>query len=252
MTRITLEICVDDAAGIRAAREGGADRIELCGALAVGGLTPSAGLIALAADCDLPVMAMIRPRAGDFCWTGSELDASVAEIRACRAAGLAGVVIGASLPDGRLDEAALRRLVAEASGLEITLHRAVDLTPDPDQAMRLVKALGIRRVLSSGGALTALAGIARLRAMERAAPGVRVMPGGGVSAENAGALAAVLDLREIHASGSAPLPLPRIAAVAEFGFQPAGARRTDRAKVAALRAKLDQISASRPSGCTSS
>ncbi|WP_112310576.1 copper homeostasis protein CutC [Pseudogemmobacter bohemicus] len=252
MTRITLEICVDDAAGIIAAQEGGADRIELCAALALGGLTPSAGLIALAAGCGLPVMAMIRPRAGDFCWSASELEACSAEIRACHAAGLAGVVIGASLPDGRLDEPALRRLIHEAQGLDITLHRAIDLTPDPAVAMRLAAGLGIRRVLSSGGARAALAGMARLRAMERATPGVTVMPGGGVSAENAAEFAAVLSLREIHASGSAPLPAPALPAVTEFGFQPAGARGTERTKVAALRARLDQISASRPSGCTSS
>ncbi len=251
MSRITLEICVDDAAGIRAAQEGGADRIELCAALALGGLTPPAGLMALAAG-GLPALVMIRPRAGDFCWSPSEVEALCAEIRATRAAGLAGVVIGASLPDGQLDEGVLRRLVHEAAGMEITLHRAIDLVPDPVPAMQLVESLGIRLVLSSGGAPQASAGISRLQAMSRAAPAVSVMPGGGVSAENAALFAGALPLREIHASASSLAPAPALPAVSAFGFLPPGARMTDPAKVRALRARLDQIAlqspASPPSG----
>ena len=84
MSRILLEICVDDAAGLAAARAGGADRVELCAALALGGLTPSAGLMALAARSGLPVMAMIRPRAGDFVWTPEERAAMRTEIAAAR------------------------------------------------------------------------------------------------------------------------------------------------------------------------
>ncbi len=248
MSRILLEICVDDAAGLAAARAGGADRVELCAALALGGLTPSAGLMALAARSGLPVMAMIRPRAGDFVWTPEERAAMRTEIAAARAAGLAGVVIGASLPDGQLDAATLADLVASAAGLEVTLHRAIDLTPDPVAAMRLAADLGIRRVLSSGGARTALAGLARLRAMAKAAPEVTVMPGGGISAANAAEFAAGLPLREIHASGSAPLTAPLLPQIADFGFQPPGARATDAGAVRALRQALDQIGASRPAG----
>ncbi len=248
MSRIVLEICVDDAAGLAAARAGGADRIELCAALGLGGLTPSAGLMALAAECGLPVMAMIRPRAGDFVWQPDERRAMRAEIAAARAAGLAGVVIGANLPDGRLDAGVLAEQVAAAQGMDVTLHRAIDLTPDVDAAMRLVAELGIGRVLSSGGARTAQAGLARLRAMAEAAPGVVVMPGGGVSAANAAAFAAHLPLREIHASGSVLQPAPLLAQIAEFGFQPPGARATDAGAVRALRAALDQIGMSRPAG----
>lgn len=250
MTAITLEICVDDAAGLAAAAAGGADRIELCAALALGGLTPSAGLMALAAEGPLPALAMIRPRAGDFVWSGAEVRAMRAEIAAARAAGLAGVVIGASLSDGRLDGAVLSDLVAAADGLDITLHRAIDLVPDVAEAMALCADLGIKRVLSSGGALSALAGIARLADMVR--PGLVVMPGGGVNAGNAAAFAAHLPLTEIHASCSAPLAAPADARITSFGFQPPGARGTDAGAVRALRAALDQIAASRPSGWTSS
>lgn len=246
MSRILLEVCVDDAAGIAAAVAGGADRIELCAALSLGGLTPSAGLIALAAEGPLPAMAMIRPRAGDFCWSAPERKAMLIEIAAVRAAGLAGVVIGASLPDGRLDRDCLSELVAASEGLDVTLHRAIDLVPDIADAMALCAALGIKRVLSSGGAMRASDGIARLATL--AGHGISVMPGGGVSAGNAAEIAAQIpQIREIHASCSRPLPAPADARITAFGFQPEGARGTDAALVRGLRLALDQISA-RPLG----
>lgn len=252
MSRITLEICVDDAAGIEAAIAGGANRIELCAALGLGGLSPSAGLIALAAALPIPTMAMIRPRAGDFVWSKAERAAMRAEIAAIRNAGLAGVVIGASLPDGQLDADTLAELAAAAEGMEVTLHRAIDLTPDPVAAMRLAASLGIRRVLSSGGARTAAEGLDRLAIMAAAAPDVTVMPGGGIDDGDAALFASRLPLTEIHASASVQTPPPALPAVARFGFQPAGARRTDTIRVRALRHALDQITASPPPGWTSS
>lgn len=246
MGRIRLEVCVDDAAGLAAACEGGADRIELCAALALGGLTPSAGLVALAAVAPKPVMAMIRPRSGDFWWSPTERQAMTVEIASMRQAGLAGVVIGASLPDGRLDAAALAEMIAAAEGLDVTLHRAIDLVPDVAQAMQLCRDLGIKRVLSSGGAVRGIDGIARLASM--ADYGVSVMPAGGVSAANAALFATALPtLSEIHASCSAQLPPATNAKVAAFGFQPESARGTDASLVRQLRATLDQIAA-RPAG----
>lgn len=246
MHRITLEVCVDDAEGLAAAIEGGADRIELCAALALGGLTPSAGLMALAARAPVPVMAMIRPRLGGFVWSRDERAAMLAEIAAVRASGLAGVVIGASYPDGRLDAQVLAEQVEAAIGLDVTLHRAIDLTPDPAEAMRVCAGLGIGRVLSSGGATQAVAGLTRLSAMARAAPGVTIMPGSGITAENIRLFPPALPLREVHASCAGPVPRdPQLAA---FGFQPPGARRTDVARVRALRQALDQIAASAPPG----
>lgn len=249
-SHITLEICVDAAAGLAAAVQGGADRIELCAALALGGLTPSAGLMALAAEGPLPALAMIRPRAGDFVFTRDEVRAMRLEIAAARSAGLAGVVIGASHPDGRLDRDVLAELVAAAQGLDITLHRAIDLAPDPAEAMALCARLGIARALSSGGALTAVAGIDRLAAMVR--PGVSVMPGGGVNAGNVGILSSRLPLTEVHAACSTVLAVPNDPRITQFGFQPQGLRGTDAKAVRALRTALDQIATSRPSGWTSS
>ena len=238
---IGLEVCVDDPAGLDAAVAGGVNRIELCAALGLGGLTPSARLVARAARSQVPVMAMIRPRAGDFIWTEPEIAAQLVEIATIRAAGLAGVVIGASLPDGRLDGATLAQLVVAAKGLDVTLHRAIDLAPDPVAAIGLCHDLGIRRVLSSGGAPSAQEGIARLVAMQNAAPDMTIMPGGGVSAENITALAQAFPLAEVHASCSAPAAEPADHRIASFGFLPNGARVTNAGRVRALRSALDQL-----------
>jgi copper homeostasis protein len=243
---ITLEVCVDDLGGIFAAAKGGADRIELCSALGLGGLTPSAGLIKIASEIPLPVMAMIRPRAGDFVWTRDERAALVAEIHAVRDAGLTGVVIGASLPNGELDGETLQELMQAAIGLDVTLHRAIDLTPDVNAALQICRDLGIKRVLSSGGAKTAMAGLERL--VQMATHTISVMPGGGVSAENVADLAARLPLTEVHASCSVVAPIPQNSKITEFGFLPSGARATDKNSVIALRKALDQIVAARTSG----
>lgn len=240
MTRILLEVCVDDPAGLAAAIEGGADRIELCAALGLGGLTPSPGLIGAARQSPVPVMAMIRPRAGDFIWSAEEIACMERDIAAMRAAGLAGVVIGANRRDGTLDTPVLERLMAVARGLDVTLHRAIDLTPDAGQAMIAVRALGIRRVLSSGAAPTASEGLARLSAMRAATPDVTVMPGAGVGPGNVERLARALPgLTEVHASCSEPVAAD--ASLRAFGFAPPGARRTRAASVAQLRQALDAL-----------
>ena len=234
---IKLEVCVDTAEGLTEAVAGGADRIELCAALAVGGLTPSAGLIALAAGCGVPVVAMIRPRAGDFVWSEAEIGMMEAEIAAVRAAGLAGVVLGASLPDGRLDVPVLRRLVVVAAGLELVLHRCIDLAPDMGAALEEAVALGFHRILTSGGETTAEAGAARIAALvARAAGRITVMPGSGVNPGNA-ALLKGLGIGEIHASCSVGVPVA--GRVVEMGFSPAKRRQTDADQVRALRKALE-------------
>lgn len=234
---VMLEVCVDSAAGLAQAVAGGADRIELCAALAVGGLTPSAGLIGVAAGCGVPVVAMIRPRAGDFVWSEAEVAMMEAEIAAVRAAGLAGVVLGASLPDGRLDMAVLRRLVAASDGMEPVLHRCIDMAPDMSEALEDAVGLGFRRILTSGGETTAEAGAARIGALVVQAAGrITVMPGSGVNAGNA-ALLKGLGITEIHASCSATTPVT--GRVVEMGFAPPVQRQTDADQVRALRRALE-------------
>lgn len=233
---VLIEICVDSAACLSAAVSGGADRIELCSALALGGLTPSAGFMDQAAGCGVPVMAMIRPRAGGFHWSEAELQQMETDIATARGLGLAGVVIGALDPGGRLDAPALTRLLQAADGLDCTLHRCFDLVPDPAAALEVACALGIPRVLTSGGAATAPEGAARIGALLAQAAGrIRIMPGAGVTAQTAPGLVA-LGARELHASCSVGLPQP--GRIVDLGFAPATGRQTDAALVRALRAAV--------------
>lgn len=228
-----LEVCVDTVAGLEAAVLGGAGRIELCSALALGGLTPSAGLMRQAAGCGVPVMAMIRPRAGGFVWSEAELAVMEADIAAARAAGLAGVVLGASLPNGRLDVVTLARLNGAARGLDLTLHRCFDLVPDMGEALEEAVSLGFRRILTSGSEATAEAGAGRIAALIAQAAGrIAIMPGAGVSARNVRNFIA-LGAREVHGSCSVGVAMdgPGVS----LGFGPAVERRTDAATVRALK-----------------
>lgn len=209
-----LEVVVDDPAGLAAAIAGGADRIELCAALAVSGLTPSPGLIAQAARAPIPVCAMIRPRPGGFVYTPEELEAALLDIAAMRAAGLAGIVTGATLPDGRMDIDTLSRLRDAAGGMELVIHRAFDMAPDLDEALEQIIALGACRVLTAGGTRAAVEGaqtITRLAAQARGRIGI--LAGGGVLPENA-ALLLRAGADELHSSCTSivtdPAPATRI------------------------------------------
>lgn len=237
----TLEICVENIASIAAAHAGGADRIELCSALALGGLTPSAGLIAAGVRQPLPCHAMIRPRGGDFTYDADEIAQMEQDIAYATASGMAGVVFGATL-GGMLDRAVLERLMTTVRGLarplSTTLHRAIDTLDDPVAAIDVAAELGFDRVLSSGGAATAAAGCEMLRAMRQRATGrLAVMAGSGV---DAGAVAALLaaSVDEFHASCSAPRPSGD-PALERLGFA-AAVPVTDTKRVRALREAIDR------------
>jgi len=237
---ITLEVCVDNVDGLAAALQGGADRIELCSALEIGGLTPTAGMLRAASASPVPVVAMIRPRGGDFCFNEAEIQLMLNEIDEVAAAGLQGVVLGASLADGQLDRHTLERLVRRAAvhGLRCTLHRAIDLCPDLAQATKLAIELGFERILTSGGARSASDGLAGLKSCFTAAAGrIAIMPGAGINAANVSILRAQLPLTDVHASCSGPLP-PASPPVLAFGFDTGGRRQTDSGKVAALKSVL--------------
>lgn len=238
---ILLEVCVDTAEGLEAAIAGGADRIELCSSLSEGGLTPSAGLMALAGRRGVPVRAMIRPRAGDFTFSAAEVAVMRDDIKAARDAGLAGVVIGALDATGTLDRDVLEVLLAEASGMGVTLHRAVDLLPSPREAVDVARALGIDTILTSGGAFKAPDGLDELRAMvQRAGPDLTILAGSGVRAENVAALVAASGVRAVHASCSMLRDHDDARAVA-MGFASPRHSATDRASVERMRLVLDAL-----------
>jgi copper homeostasis protein len=236
---VLLEICVDSPEGLLAAMKGGADRVEICSALALGGLTPTTTMMAGAAIDDFPAVAMIRPRPGDFVWTTEEVAHMEAEIDEAFEMGCTGVVLGANRADGRLDLKVLKQLLRRVpDGAEAVLHRCIDLTPDGPEAVEQAVSLGFDRILTSGGAPRAVDGIGRLRAMlDRAAGRITIMPGGGITADNLNGLLALLPVDEVHASGSVALPQdPRAVAL---GFTGPERRDTSLATVRALRAVLD-------------
>lgn len=240
MTNILLEVCVDDAAGLMAAVEGDADRIELCSALSVGGLTPSPGLMAMAGALDIPVYAMIRPRPGNFVFGAGDIDIMRGDIDAARAAGLAGVVLGASHPDGSLDVATLELLVAHSAGLGLTLHRAFDLVPDFAEAVDVAVELGFERILTSGGARRALEGVDALASIVAAAAGrVSIMPGSGVTLDTIDGLLSRLWVSEVHSSCSIDQPAQDQRQVS-LGFIAPSAKNTNAEVVRALKARLSR------------
>jgi copper homeostasis protein len=231
-----IEVCVDTPEGLAAALDGGADRIELCAALGLGGLTPSAGFMRLAASAPVPVHAMIRHRAGGVVYGAEDLAVMQADIIVARDCGLAGVVVGANMPDGRLDGAALADLIGAANGLSLTLHRAFDLVPDWAEALETAVTLGFHRILTSGGAPTAVAGIDRLVAVQRQAAGrIIILPGAGITAATVAALAP-MQPEEVHSSCS----VARVVSgrSVDLGFGPGVERVTDAVRVRALRAEL--------------
>lgn len=232
---ICLEICVEDLAGLRAAVSGGADRIELCSALVTGGLTPSAALVAKAVEAGVPVHVLVRPRAGDFEYDEDEIALMACEIRRRRDAGAAGVVVGALNSTGELNERALEIFREAAIGLKAVLHRAIDLTPDPCEAVQIAADLGYDHILTSGGARSAFEGRDTLRRMVGAADGrVSIMAGGGVTSENAAILVQQSGVTQIHASASPVLEWPD-SRLADFGFAVGPRRPTVSAKVAELK-----------------
>ena len=230
----TLEICIDSHAGLAAAIEGGADRIELCAALDLGGLSPPLSLLKAAQDCPVPVYCMVRPRPGDFVYAPAEIAGMCTEIAQIRDLGLAGVVLGAGQPDG-LDVAALQTLATAAEGLGRTLHRVVDLMEDRIHAVNIASDLGFERVLTSGGAPKAIDGVDSIASMVAAAPeGLSVMPGGGVTPEDAADILRRTGAGEIHGSASR-ITAAGSSKLRELDFIGDRQRETDAATVRALK-----------------
>ena len=245
----TLEVCVDSTASALAAKRGGADRLELCADLIIGGTTPSPALLRqVKAETGLPVRALIRPRFGDFCYDRYEL----AQMAECAAelvtAGADGIVTGVLTPAGALDLDALRPIYAAARQaaekahrtVDCTLHRAFDVCCDPFAALEAAKQLGLTTILTSGQAASAPQGAALLRQLvEAAGQEVEILVGAGVSAANIPALAAqtgarqVLDSRMTFRRQGVPMGLP--------GFSEFEIWQTSEENIRAARTALDAL-----------
>ncbi|MFK4850110.1 copper homeostasis protein CutC [Microbacterium sp. ZW T6_19] len=191
---VAVEIAVQDQAGVRVAGAVGAARVELAQALALGGLTPSPATLewclSAARETGVEVHVLVRPRAGGFHYDADEIAVSELDVRRAVDAGAHGVVIGALDAAGALDTDAMERLRDAAGAASVTLHRAIDVSVDPLGALEVARALGLRRVLTSGGASAAIDGIDMIRRMVSAAAGeIEIMAGSGVDAASARLLA---------------------------------------------------------------
>lgn len=207
---LVFEVCVDSIESALAAQAGGAQRVELCADLVEGGLTPSLGMLRTARTAlEIRLNVLVRPRGGDFCYTEWEFAAMREDVLAAQSAGADGVVLGLLLPDGQVDRERTAALAALAQRgprpLSVTFHRAIDVCRDAGEALEVLAALGIDRVLTSGRAASAPEGAAQIAALVRQSAGrVAIMPGGGVTAANVRALLEATGAREVHFSARAP------------------------------------------------
>jgi copper homeostasis protein len=199
---VLLEVAVASVDDALAAAAGGADRLELNAALALGGLTPSLGtLIEVKAAVRLPLMVMIRPRPGGFAYSAADFKVMQRDTDLALEHGVDGIVCGMLNADGSVDMPHCRALVRQAGGCQVVFHRAFDVTPDPNDALERLIELGFRRVMTSGQEETAVAGaglIAEL--MRRAARRVEVLPAGGINRATAAELVARTGCDQVHAS----------------------------------------------------
>jgi len=200
--RCLLEVCVESLDCAVAAQRGGANRIELCSDLSVGGLTPALELMRTVRDqVDLPIYAMIRPRAGNFCYTDPEFEALQKEIAIAKQLGMDGIVLGILDSESCVDIGRSKELVGLAHPLEVTFHRAFDGSGDLLCALEAVVQTGAKRILTSGGCASATQGAKNLsQLVAAAADRVIIMPAGGIDAQNVPGLIRQSNVREVHAS----------------------------------------------------
>ena len=201
---IALEVCIDRLSSALAAVRGGADRLEVCGALGSDGVTPSMGLLEQCVELPgVSRMAMVRPHEGGFCYDASDLQTMLKDIQKFKAAGAEGVVFGVLCEDGSVDCENCRRLIDEAQPMQVTFHRAFDITPDPLRALDALLELGCDRLLTSGQAALAIDGTPLIRELvARSADRMTIIAGTGISAANVQQLLEATGVGEIHLSGS--------------------------------------------------
>ncbi|HTU33719.1 MAG TPA: copper homeostasis protein CutC [Candidatus Acidoferrum sp.] len=208
--KIQVEVCVDSLDSSLAAQAAGADRVELCANLLEGGTTPSSGLIAeVRRNISMKLHVMVRPRGGDFCYTGDEFQIMQLEIAAAKGFGADGVVLGILTAEGLIDEARMRTLIDHARPMKVTCHRAIDMSRDLRKSLETLIGLGVDYVLTSGGRQTAPEGSVAIARLVRAAKGrIRVIAGSGINERNVRRVIAETHVTEIHVGLSDAVPGP--------------------------------------------
>lgn len=197
-----FEVCIDSYESARIAKAARADRLEICSALSLGGLTPSAGLVASLSEMDIGKHVMIRPREGNFIYSDEELETMVRDIKFFRNMEVDGFVFGCLNEDCEIDKETLCYLVEAAGDKKICFHRAFDLIYDKKLALEILIDTGVDYVLSSGGETDVLKGVNELKKMnEIAGKNIIIIAGGGLTPENAGEIVHRAGVREYHASG---------------------------------------------------
>jgi copper homeostasis protein len=208
MKKYILEACVDSVESAIAALQGGANRLELCSNLIIGGTTPSIGLFRQVKECcNIPIRVLIRPRYGDFLYTDKEQQVILEDVAMFQKEGASGIVIGALNPDGSLHDKFMNEVMERAKGMLVTLHRAFDVCANPLDTMEKAIALGIDTILTSGQKNHCLEGanlIADL--VKKAANRIDIMVGGGVNAGVIKELYPITNATSYHMSGKAIIP----------------------------------------------
>lgn len=241
-----IEVCIDNITALPIAQNSGANRIELCSALALGGLTPSHGYMMQAkAIAKVPVYAMIRSRDGDFIFQDHEKESMLADIANVKKIGLNGVVIGALTADGKIDLDFVRAMVKEAGSLGVTFHRAFDYCTNPYETLEILITLGVERVLTSGQAKSVMKGKKMLKEMvDFCGKDLVIMPGAGITKNNALDLIHFTKAREIHLSAKTFQQSPMVVNRSNISMGTKGNDyqylTTDADIITAIRAQLDK------------
>ncbi|MBQ9195607.1 MAG: copper homeostasis protein CutC [Clostridia bacterium] len=247
MEKILLEICCGSADDVIEAARGGADRVELNSNLFQGGLTPTLGTLrTVKRHTHIPVMTMVRPRSGGFCYTDAEFETACEDARLLLENGADGIVFGFLNADGTVDEKRTRELVRIADGMPCVFHRALDVTPDWKRALDTLIGLGVTRVLTSGQESDVFFALDTIRQMiEYAGNAIEILPGAGITLRNVDKVAAATGCRQVHLARHKTLPDPSVSNNRSIYY--GGAlyppedifEVTDSDYVAAVRARLD-------------
>ena len=208
MAGITMEVCCYNLESVLIAQEAGANRIELCANRHLGGTTPSYGMMEVVRkNLQIPVSVMIRPRGADFYYSQPEIEVMIHDIQMAKELKMDGIVTGVLNKNGEINTAVMKELISIAKPMQVTFHRAFDLTPDPEKSLQDLVELGVDRVLTSGQRHRSFEGMGVIRTLIQLADNrIAVMPGGGISEYSVKEIIQFTGAKEFHVSASGSRP----------------------------------------------